>query len=182
MQVEYTHLLAYPRARVWKLLLDPDVLSRLLPGVEKFETKGPDKYAVVLKLGVPSVKGMYTGSVEIVDKDEPSSYRLRGEGKGTPGWAKGEAHMTLIEEGESTRVIAKGQAQVGGTIAGVGQRMMEGVAKAMAREFFESVERELQGQKQQATTVRFGFRVFLIMLRNFFDRLFRRHAAQSPRS
>lgn len=179
MQVEYTHLLPYPRPRVWRLLLDPEVLSRLLPGVEKFETKGPDKYAVLMKLGVPSVKGTYSGSVEIVDKNEPSSYRLRGEGKGTSGWARGEAQMTLIEEDGKTRVIAKGQAQVGGTIAGVGQRMMEGVAKGMAREFFESVERELQGQKQQATTVRFGFRVFLAIVRNFFDRLFRRQQTQS---
>jgi carbon monoxide dehydrogenase subunit G len=134
-----------------------------------------------MKLGVPSVKGMYTGSVEIVEKNEPSSYRLRGEGKGTPGWAKGEAHMTLVEEGGNTRVIAKGQAQVGGTIAGVGQRMMEGVAKAMAREFFESVERELQGQRQQVTTVRFGFRIILIMLRNFFDWLFGKRRPQNTR-
>ena len=143
MQVEYTHLLPYPRNVVWRLLLDPDVLSRLLPGVEKFETKGPDKYAVVVKMGVPSVRGTYTGSVEIFDKQEPSSYRLRGEGKGVPGWARGEAEMTLVEEEGKTRITAKGKAQVGGTIAGVGQRMIEGVAKGMAREFFESVEREL---------------------------------------
>jgi uncharacterized protein len=149
LQVEYTHLLPYPRSRVWQLLLDPEVLSRLLPGVQKFETKGPDKYAVVVKLGVPSVRGTYTGSVEIFDKNEPSSYRLRGEGKGTPGWARGEAEMVLVEEAGGTRVTAKGKAQVGGTIAGVGQRMIEGVAKGTAREFFESVERELRGERQQ---------------------------------
>ena len=87
--------------------------------------------------------------------------------------------MTLVDEGGSTRVTAKGQAQVGGTIAGVGQRMMEGVAKAMAREFFDSVERELQGQKQQATTFRF-LRVVVILLRNFFDWLLGRRTPQSP--
>jgi carbon monoxide dehydrogenase subunit G len=182
LQLEYSHLLAYPRERVWKLLLDPEVLSRLLPGVEKFEVTGPDKYGVVVKLGVPSVKGTYTGSVEIVDKNKPSSYRLRGEGKGMPGWARGEAHMTLIDEAGKTRIVANAKAQVGGTIAGVGQRMMEGVAKAMAREFFESVDRELQGQKQQATTVRFGFRVILVMLHNFFEWLFRRRTPQNPQS
>jgi carbon monoxide dehydrogenase subunit G len=92
------------------------------------------------------VKGKYTGTITISDQQRPSSYRLRGEGKGTPGWTKGQAQLTLTSEGVGTRVVAKGDAQVGGTIAGVGQRMMEGIAKSMGRDFFAAVERILAGE------------------------------------
>jgi carbon monoxide dehydrogenase subunit G len=174
VQVEVSHVLAYPRDRVWDALLDPEVLARVMPGVEKFEEVGPEQYAVSMKLGVPAVRGTYTGKVQIVDKKPPDSYRLRGEGKGGPGWAKGEVLMTLVAEDASTRVTAKGQAQIGGTIAGVGQRMMEGVAKAMAREFFESIDRELQGRKEKVTTFRFSLRLVAGMVAAFFRRLFGR--------
>ena len=167
MRVEVAHVLAQPRDRVWDALLDPAVLARVMPGVQKFE----------VKLGVPAVRGSYSGSVQIVDKQPPNSYRLRGEGKGGPGWARGEVLMTLVAEGSGTRVIANGQAQIGGTIAGVGQRMMEGVAKAMAREFFASVERELQGRQRKVTAFGFGVRLVLRMAWSFIRRLFGRRAA-----
>lgn len=174
MQIEYEHVLPHPRERVWEVLLDPEVLSRVLPGVERFVPVGEEKFEVTMKLGVPSVRGVYSGSVEIADKQYPSSYKLRGEGKGGPGWARGEAIMTLVENGVQTRVIAQGKAQVGGTIAGVGQRMMEGVAKGMAREFFASIERELEGRKQKVGVAGFTFRMLLGMVQEFFRRLFRR--------
>ena len=178
MQIEHAHLLVAPRQRVWDVLMDAGVLARVLPGVEQFELVEEDRFSVRLTLGVASIKGTYTGSVEIVDKDPLSSFKLRGEGKGITGWARGEAHMTLVEEGEGTRVIAKGQAQVGGRIAGVGQRMMEGVAKAMAREFFESIARELEhGPQEQVSQFKFTFRMIVGMVSSFFARLFGRRAA-----
>ncbi len=180
MRVEVSHLLAYPRDRVWDVLLDPDVLARVMPGVEKFEETGPEQYALSMKLGVPAVRGSYTGKVQIVDKHQPDSYRLRGEGKGGPGWAKGDVLMTLASEGAGTRVTAQGNAQIGGTIAGVGQRMMEGVAKAMAREFFESIDRELQGRKEKVTTFRFSIRLMAGIVANFFRRLFGRRDVPNP--
>ncbi len=179
MKVEVSHVLPYPRERVWEVLLDPVVMSRVLPGIEKFEPMGPDKFAVVMKLGVPAVKGSYTGTAEIVDKQFPSSYRLKGEGKGTPGWAKGEATISLIEQGAATKIAASAQAHVGGAIASLGQRMMDGVAKAMAKEFFESIAREMQGRQQQVSQGSFAFRTLLTLIRDFLRRLFGRAAAPS---
>ena len=147
MQLDLSQVIAYPREKVWEVMLDPSVMARVLPGVEKFDIVGPDKYAVQVKLGVPSVKGTYIGNVEIFDKQPPSSFRLRGDGKGGPGWARGEVLLTLTPEGDGTAVNAKANAVIGGTIAGVGQRMMEGVAKGMARDFFASLDRELQARK-----------------------------------
>ena len=147
MQIDYSETLKYSREALWKALLDPKVLARLIPGIEKFDEIGPDKYAVTAKLGLPSVRGVYSGVVEIFDKNEPSSYRLRGDGKGTQGWVKGEVLITLSAVDGETKVNAKAQAAVGGTIAGVGQRMMEGITKSMARDFFKALDAELQGPK-----------------------------------
>jgi len=145
MHLEISHVLNHPVERVWDVLLDPEVLKRALPGIEKLETKAPDTFAVVMNLGVAALKGKYSGTMSITEKNPPSSYRLQGEGKGAPGWTKGQAVLTLTSEGNGTRVHATGDAQVGGTIAGVGQRMMEGIAKSMARDFFAAVERILDG-------------------------------------
>jgi hypothetical protein len=134
----------FPRQVVWKALLDPGVLSRLIPGIEKFEEVGPDKYTATANLGLPAIKGTYSGVVEIFDKTEPSSYRLRGEGKGTQGWVKGDVQMTLAEVDGGTNLSVQAQAAVGGTIAGVGQRMMEGIAKSMTRDFFKALDVELR--------------------------------------
>jgi uncharacterized protein len=170
VKIEISHLLPYPKKRVWDVLLDADVLARVLPGVEKFEPLGADRYAIVVKLGVGAVRGKYDGTVDIADKHEPDAYRLRGEGKGAPGWAKGEVLMTLLEESGGTRVNGLANFQIGGTIAGVGNRMIESVAKAMSKEFFGAIEREIAGRKEKVSTAAFGFRVFLMLLRDLVAR------------
>jgi carbon monoxide dehydrogenase subunit G len=170
-----SQLLAWPRERIWQLLLDPSVLARLLPGVEKLEATAPDQYAVVVKMGVGAVRGTYTGKVQLTDQRPPESYRLVGEAKGGPGWAKGSATLTLVPEGAGTRIVAKGDAQIGGPVASVGQRMMEGVARSMANEFFQSIERELRGEAAEKVSASgFGVRVLVDLIRRFFARLFGR--------
>jgi len=171
--------LAYGREQIWQRLLDPAVLARLLPGVEKLEATGPEQYAVAVQLGVGAIRGRYTGTVALTELRPPESYRLVGEAKGGPGWAKGQATLNLVAEGAGTRIVAKGDVQIGGAIASVGQRMLEGVAKSMANEFFQSLERELAGQAagvaaQPVSTSGFGFRVLLDLIRRFVARLFGR--------
>jgi carbon monoxide dehydrogenase subunit G len=181
VKIEVSHLVPYPQQRVWDVLLDPEVLARVLPGVEKFEALGGDRYRILVKLGVGAVRGTYEGSVEIAGKEEPDVYRLRGEGKGTPGWAKGETLITLQRESGGTRVVAAASFQVGGTIAGVGQRMIETVAKAMSKEFFDAIEREIAGRNDNASAAAFGFRVLLALIRQLFGRWFgRAHPAATP--
>jgi len=170
-----SHAFAHSRERIYALLLDPSVLARLLPGVEKLAATGPDQYDVVVQLGVGAIRGTYTGKVALTDLHPPESFRLVGEAKGGPGWAKGQATLSLAAEGEGTRVVARGEAQIGGAIATVGQRMVEGVAKSMAHEFFQSLDRELAGQAPvRVSASGFGFRVLLDLVRRFFARLFGR--------
>jgi carbon monoxide dehydrogenase subunit G len=180
VKIEVTsHELPHPRERVYGLLVDPAALARLLPGVEKLEPTGPDQYAVVVQLGVGTIRGTYTGKVALTDQRPPEGYRLVGEARGTPGWAKGSATLELLAEAAGTKIAAKGDVQIGGAIASVGQRMIEGVAKSMAREFFQSLDRELAGSAAgqaapQVSAAGFGFRVLLDLVRSFFARLFRR--------
>lgn len=180
MKIEVSsHAFAHPRERIYALLLDPSVLARLLPGVEKLEATGPDQYAIVVQLGVGAIRGTYTGKVALTDLHPPESFRLVGEAKGGPGWAKGQATLSLLAEGEGARVVARGEAQIGGAIATVGQRMVEGVAKSMAHEFFQSLDRELAGQQvEKVSASGFGFRVLLDLVRRFFARLFGRGGAK----
>ena len=109
MHLEISQILNHPIERVWEVLLDPDVLKRALPGIEKLETTAPDTFAVVMNLGVAAVKGRYSGTMSISDKQPPSSYRLQGEGKGAPGWTRGTAVLTLAPERDGTRVTDHGR-------------------------------------------------------------------------
>jgi hypothetical protein len=76
MRLEYEHLVQKPREQVWEALVDPEVLARILPGVEKFDAVGADEYDVIVNLGVPAVKGAFSGSIEIADQQFPARYAL----------------------------------------------------------------------------------------------------------
>jgi carbon monoxide dehydrogenase subunit G len=160
MRLEYSHSLQYSREKIWETLLDPQVLRRVLPGVETFDVVGAGQYEMVVALGVPAVKGTFRGSIAIEDEQFPSQYRLRGQGKGAPGWVRGSALIEFVPESDATRVALGADVQVGGRIAVVGQRALESVAKAMVRELFESLDRELAGR--QAQPGRFVFLVRMV--------------------
>ena len=132
-----------PREKVWKFFMNPDMLAKCLPGCEKLEEKGENSYEAAVKIGISVVKGEYSGKVEIKDIVAPSHYRLVGEGGGLSGFIKGEVTMDLEEESDKTIVKWKSVAQIGGLIAGVGQRMLSGVAKILTNQFFKDMEKEI---------------------------------------
>ena len=129
-----------PPARVWDLLLDPAVLSSCIPGCERFEPAGDDRYQISLKVGLAAITGSYTGTVTLADKQPPSSYRLVVEGEGRGGFVKGSAAIALRPEGDTTIVDVTGTVQTGGPIARVGQRLISGVAKMMMDKFFACLQ------------------------------------------
>jgi len=146
VKVSGRHTIAAPRQQVWAALQDPAVLARTIPGCESLQVTAPDCYAATVTAGVASVKGTYQGRVSLSDKDEPTTFRLRAEGAGAPGTIRADATIRLHEiEGGSTSVAYDADAVIGGMIGGVGQRMIAGVAKKTAGEFFGAVEGELLG-------------------------------------
>ena len=100
----------------------------------------PDQFEAVMKVGVASVKGTYKGKVSIKDKQPPSHYVLSGQGAGGPGFMQGDVAIDLQEAGGQTVLKYSTDAKVGGLIASVGQRMLNGVAKMMVDQFFRKVE------------------------------------------
>jgi carbon monoxide dehydrogenase subunit G len=137
MKVEGVYTFPATPAKVWELLLDPESLRTCIPGVESLTATSPDHWDAVMKVGVAAIKGTYKGKIALVDQQPPTQYTLQVEGSGGPGFVKGTAVISLEADGEGTRVKVDGDGQVGGMLAGVGQRMLPGVAKMLMNQFFE---------------------------------------------
>lgn len=144
MKLEGTYTFNAPQQKVWEVLTDPRHLEKAIPGCEKLEEIEPGKYDATLKIGIAAVKGTYKGMAEVADPRPPEKYRLIVEGGGSPGFVKGEALIELRHQNQSTIVSYQGEGQVGGLIAGVGQRLIGGIAKMMLGQFFKQIDRELK--------------------------------------
>ncbi len=142
MKIEGTQELHAPRERVYAALTDPQVLQRCIPGCESLEKTGNDSYAVTIKAGIGAIKGTFKGNVRLEDMRAPEHYRIVVDGKGGPGFVKGSGDFDLEDTGGAALIRYSGELQVGGAIAGIGQRMIEGAAKMMAARFFKALETE----------------------------------------
>jgi uncharacterized protein len=143
MKLEGSYEVKAPRQKVWGAFLDPEMLRKAIPGCEKLELTGPDEYKATLKIGVAAVKGTFEGKVRLSDKKPPESYRLSAEGSGGPGFVRSDTLISLADIDGGTRVSYSADVQVGGLIAGVGQRMLGGVSKMMADQFFNRMGEQL---------------------------------------
>lgn len=138
-----------PVDRVWAALRDPAVLVATIPGCERLVATGPDSYDMTVTAGVASIKGSYAGTVSLTDLPEPHTFLMRASGAGAPGTVSADVRVSLTEAGdagEGTRLCYDADAAIGGVIGGVGQRMLIGVAKKMAGEFFSRVDDVLTGR------------------------------------
>jgi len=131
---------------VYAALNDPAVLVRTIPGCQRLEQVGPDSYKATVTAGVASIKGTFDGDVRLSDQDAPNSFTLHASGAGAPGTVSAVARVALTSaDGGTTLLRYDADATIGGVIGGVGQRMLTGVARKTAAEFFAAVDRELAG-------------------------------------
>ena len=142
MKLEGTHELGATRVRVYQCLVNPEVLQRCIPGCERLEQTAENTFAATIRTGVGSIKGLFNGTARLEDMREPEHLRLVVDGKGAPGFLKGSGDLNLTSTATGTRVTYTADVQVGGTIASVGQRMIQGTAKMMATQFFTSLAAE----------------------------------------
>ena len=133
------HEFAAPPETVFDAMTDPGVVAACLPGCEGLDPVGENRYEATLTAGVAAIKGRFHGTVELCDLQRPSSYALRVNGRGTIGFAKGEARIAIEPQGNGSLVSVEAKAQVGGAVARVGQRLLAGTAKAMADKFFAAL-------------------------------------------
>ena len=136
MKISGSSAIPFPPERAYQLLQDPAVLAKCMPGADKLEKIGPDEYEMKMKLSIASMGGLFSGKIRIVDQKPPESFKLIVEGTGKIGFVKGEGLLTLVPEGESTEVRYEGDVQVGGTIASVGQRLLDTTSKMIIKKFF----------------------------------------------
>ncbi|MGH3364493.1 MAG: SRPBCC family protein, partial [Nocardioidaceae bacterium] len=146
MKVSGTSVLQAPRQDVWRALNDPAVLVQAIPGCRQLEALGEDAYKMTVAAGVGAIKGVYDGEVRLTDHAEPVSFRMHAQGAGAPGTIGAEV-LVMLDEGPDggTSLSYDADAVVGGTIGGVGQRMLTGVSKKMADEFFGNIDSLLAG-------------------------------------
>jgi len=132
--------------RVWAVITDPAVLARTIPGCETLEQVGDDEYKMNVSVGVGAIRGTYAGEVKLTDQLRPSSYVMHASGAGAPGNARATVTINLEPaDGGKTNLTYSADAVIGGPVAGVGQRMITGVAKRMAGQFFKAIDAELTG-------------------------------------
>ncbi len=130
-------------AQVWELLTDAQRLAPLLPGCERLDPDGPHRYKAVVKFGVAAISGKYSGSLEFSQLKPPHSLTLHLDGRGLPGFVQGQARIEILRQGSGTELRYSGEAQMGGVIAAVGQRLLEAAARKIVQQFFDATAAEL---------------------------------------
>lgn len=124
-------------------LLDPGVLGRSIPGCKSFEQLSDGRYQLTAELGVAGVGGRYQGSLTVSDADRPHALRLQLEMMGGPGAVSATISVQLEATDSGCRVSYQGDSEIGGKLAGIGQRMLDGVAKMLERQFMTRLAQEV---------------------------------------
>jgi carbon monoxide dehydrogenase subunit G len=139
MKVSGEATLSAPVAEVYRALHDPEVLVRTIPGCQRLDLVGEDAYQMTVNAGVAAIKGAFSGSVRLVDAQPPHAFALNASGSGAPGTVSTHVKVRLADNGGGTLLHYDADADVGGPIGGVGQRLLASVAHKTAHEFFTAV-------------------------------------------
>jgi carbon monoxide dehydrogenase subunit G len=135
MKIEGEYTFDGPREDVWKLVRDPEVLAACLPGTQNLRLVGENKYEGEINIHIGPIAGVFSGRLLISNEVPPESCTLAVEGKGKPGFANGTGNVQLLDQGDNkTLMTYTGEVQIGGRLAGVGQRMIDTVSKSMIRQ------------------------------------------------
>ena len=151
MKISGSATLASDPQQVWDAFHDPAVLARCLPGCERLTELGPDHYAMTVTAGVAAIKGTYDGEVSLRDPQHPESFTMKASGAGAPGTVDADVVVRLAPSASGgTDLTYDADAAVGGVIGGVGQRMLAGVTRKMAGQFFSAVDADIAGARPTA--------------------------------
>lgn len=152
MKIAGNYTFAATREEVWGALNDPEVLARTIPGCQRLDQVGENEYESTLKIGLQAVRGIYNGRVKIDNLQPPASYEIHVDGKGTNGFLKGSGGIILREDGTNTLLEYSGEAQIGGTIASVGQRLIDGAAKTLINQSLKALSAQIESRRADLGT------------------------------
>ena len=131
MRITGSYTIDAPREQVWEALNDIDILARVVPGCERLEQVGDHEYEGTVKIGIQAIKGTYSGRIRLVDLRVPEHYTLIASGRGGSSVIDGTGSVDLTDQGSQTLLNYGGEATIGGTLASVGQRLIEGASKKL---------------------------------------------------
>ncbi|MCS6805276.1 MAG: carbon monoxide dehydrogenase subunit G [Acidobacteriota bacterium] len=138
--------------QVWQLLVDPDVLKRCTPGCERLDQIEANTYEAALQLGIGAIKGKYTGRIRLEELRPPAHLKMSVDGRGTQGFVKGNGTLELTALDSMTKIVYSGDVQLGGPLAGIGQRLIQSSATVIAGQFFTALDAEIAARRKAATT------------------------------
>jgi carbon monoxide dehydrogenase subunit G len=144
VELTATYKFAAPPAAVWVLLMDPDAIAKCLPGCRELRPAGDNRYHAELSFGVAAVSGTFVATVALSDTIPPESYRLDVDATSKPGFVHGSAVVELKRTDAGTDVVVSARAEVGGLIARVGQRLLEGVGRMTMDRFFDCLSKRME--------------------------------------
>lgn len=144
MNLKGSHEFAASAQEIWDLLMNPEALARITPGVDRLEVIEEDQYRAVAEIKIGPVKGSFSGHVNVKDKVPPSQFSLEVDQKSKIGNAKADIGINLEETDQITVVSFDGKVRMSGLLARTGQRVISGVANKLANQFFESLAKELE--------------------------------------
>ena len=138
--------IAAPQELIWEMMLDPEVLARIMPGCEKLERVDEHLFEGRLNIRIGPVQGVFQGKIELSDLHPPINYHIIVNGRGPAGIVSGEGDLMLEGKGTSTRLCYDGTAKVSGRIATVGQRLMDSSAKSIVKQSLQNLEKQIQAR------------------------------------
>ena len=151
MEMQGNRQLAIAQQQAWDALNDPAVLKACIPGCDKVEASGDNQFSIGMSLKIGPVSAKFSGKITLSDIVAPQSYTISFEGRGGPaGFGKGHAGVQLTPNERGTDLSYSVQASVGGKIAQMGQRLIDGVAKSMAEDFFKRFDEHMQQKHPEA--------------------------------
>ena len=156
MKIEGNETISTDIESLFAVMIDAEVLKRCIPGCESLDQQPDGSYKMSLKVGVGSIRGVYSGTIRLEDIREPEHFRMIVDGKGTSGFVKGAGEIDLAESDEQTIVSYSGDVNVGGTIASVGQRMVLTTAKLMTSQFFAAIGAEAKARAEDRPPPKHG--------------------------
>ena len=148
MKLEGSYTFDAPRDLVWQMFFDPEVLARTMPGCEKLDMIDENTFEGQMRMQVGPVQGRFKGTVVLSDLQEPEAYHMEVDGQGPSGFMKGEGDIRLEETDHGTIMHYVGDAQVGGRIAQVGQRLMDSSARAIVKQSLDNLARQVDARQQ----------------------------------
>lgn len=147
MQIEGEHIFNGPREEVYMMFRDPDVLASALPGTQALTKVDDQHYEGTMNVRIGMVSGAFSGKLEVADEMAPERCTLIVDGRGAPGFAKGTGKVVFTEQADGTTLLNySGDVQIGGTIASVGQRMIDSVSKSMIKTAFDTLDKALEAR------------------------------------